>query len=233
MSARLPATKPPAAPPSALPSVPVMMSTCPVKPKCSIVPRPVLPITPVPCESSTTLTALYFLRSATISGSFASEPSIENTPSVTTRTGESPCIVFELLLRDPPCRRACSGALRLARKAHAVDDRGVVQLVGDDAGSFAADRREEAGVRVPARDVRERGFRAEELRDAIFERAMDVERSADKAHRCRARAVLVASPSIAGFDDFGLIGEPEIVVAREHDDVARFFHVHFGAPSAS
>src|SRR5215469_14484498 len=48
ISALEPATKPPAAPPSALPSVPVMISIWPVSPWCSIVPRPVAPMTPVP-----------------------------------------------------------------------------------------------------------------------------------------------------------------------------------------
>ena len=70
-------------------------------------------------------------------------------------------------------------------------------------------------------------MRAEKLRDAILERAVDIERAADKAHRRRARAVL-AQALDPRLDDFGLIGEPEVVVAREHDHVAGFFHVHFG-----
>ena len=39
----------------------------------------------------------------------------------------------------------------------------------------------------------ERRFGAEELRDALLERAMDVERSADEAHRRGAGAVIVES----------------------------------------
>ncbi len=56
---------------------------------------------------------------------------------------------------------------------------------------------------------------------------MHVERSADKAHRCGARAVLIEA-ALPGVDYLRLIGQPEIVVARKHDDVAGLFHVHFG-----
>jgi hypothetical protein len=77
-----PAMNPPAAPPSALPSVEVMMSTSPSTPKCSAVPRPVAPRTPVACESSMTTTAFSSRAICRISGSLAIAPSIENTPSV-------------------------------------------------------------------------------------------------------------------------------------------------------
>src|SRR5581483_1995091 len=53
----LAATKPPAAPPRAFPSVEVITSTSPRRPQCSATPRPVSPTTPVPCESSTTSVA--------------------------------------------------------------------------------------------------------------------------------------------------------------------------------
>ena len=45
-------------------------------------PRPERPSTPVACESSTATTASYLRASATMSGSLAMSPSIENTPSV-------------------------------------------------------------------------------------------------------------------------------------------------------
>ncbi len=35
-------------------------------------------------------------------------------------------------------------------------------------------------------------------------------------------------PALSGLDDLGQIGESQIVVARQHDDVAGLFHVHFG-----
>ena len=59
-----------------------MMSILPTTPQCSCVPRPVLPMKPEACESSTNTMALYFSASATISSSLAMSPSIEKTPSV-------------------------------------------------------------------------------------------------------------------------------------------------------
>src|SRR5437667_406341 len=47
-----------------------MMSTSPVIPKCSAVPRPVCPSTPVACESSIATTASYFRANAAMSGRF-------------------------------------------------------------------------------------------------------------------------------------------------------------------
>ena len=52
MISRRPEVKPPEAPPSALPSVEVTMSTRSMQPRSSAVPRPVFPNTPVECESS-------------------------------------------------------------------------------------------------------------------------------------------------------------------------------------
>ncbi len=49
----LPVVNPPAAPPSALPSVEVITSMRPMTPQCSCVPRPVLPTKPVAWLSST------------------------------------------------------------------------------------------------------------------------------------------------------------------------------------
>ena len=43
----LPEVKPPIAPPKALPSVDVIISTLPTTPQCSCVPRPVFPRNPV------------------------------------------------------------------------------------------------------------------------------------------------------------------------------------------
>ena len=57
---RRPETQPPDAPPSALPKVVVMTSSCPCTPQCSWVPRPVLPMNPEAWESSTRTMASYF-----------------------------------------------------------------------------------------------------------------------------------------------------------------------------
>ena len=77
-----PVTKPPAAEPIALPSVPVVTGIFPKTPCSSAVPRPVFPRIPVACESSTASTVPCFSQTRTHSGRSASSPSIENTPSV-------------------------------------------------------------------------------------------------------------------------------------------------------
>ena len=87
-------------------------------------------------------------------------------------------------------------------------------------------------VRGPARHVTQRRLETEERRELLLERAVDVERAADEAHGRRAGAVAFETRD-AGRNDVGLVGEPEIVVAREHDDVARFFHRGVRRPSAS
>jgi hypothetical protein len=77
------AVYPPVAPPRAFPKVELITSIYPSTPKCSGVPLPVFPKTPVAWHSSTNVNALYFLASSMIYGRGAISPSIEKTPSVT------------------------------------------------------------------------------------------------------------------------------------------------------
>ena len=60
-----------------------MTSTSSFNPKCSALPRPCLPKTPVACASSTMIRAPYLRATLTSSGNLAMWPLIENTPSVT------------------------------------------------------------------------------------------------------------------------------------------------------
>ncbi|MNI56703.1 hypothetical protein D3C73_1117220 [compost metagenome] len=79
----LPEVKPPEAPPNALPKVPVMISTRSITLKSSCVPRPVAPINPVQCDSSIITSAWYLSARSQIWSNGATDPSIENAPSVT------------------------------------------------------------------------------------------------------------------------------------------------------
>ena len=63
--------------------VPITMSTSSCRPKCSVVPLPPLPKTPIEWASSTIILAPYFLPNFTISGNSAMSPSVLNTPSTT------------------------------------------------------------------------------------------------------------------------------------------------------
>ena len=82
MISRRPLVYPPDAPPIALPSVPVTMSTRSITPQCSGVPRPPGPTKPTACESSTITIASYRSARSQIAARSAITPSIENTPSV-------------------------------------------------------------------------------------------------------------------------------------------------------
>ena len=112
-----------------------MMSTSPTMPKCSAVPRPVLPRTPVEWESSTTSTAPYSRQMAAMSGRLAMAPSIEKTPSVITifdlavgGGGELGAQVVEVAVLVDAGLALGDGL----GEPEAVDDRGVVELVAQD-----------------------------------------------------------------------------------------------------
>ncbi|COG24316.1 Uncharacterised protein [Streptococcus pneumoniae] len=77
-----PATYPPITP-IAFDNVPIWKSTLSERPKCFTVPAP-FPSTPEPCASSTYVIKSNSSAISTISGSFATSPSIEKTPSVIT-----------------------------------------------------------------------------------------------------------------------------------------------------
>ena len=107
-------------------------------------------------------------------------------------------------------------ALRLA-EANAVDDRGVVQLVGEDGVLGAQKGLEDAAVGVEARGVEDRVLHAEELRDPLLQ--LEVQRlgPADEAHARHPEAPVVQGAMGRG-DQLGVAGEAEVVVRAEIED---------------
>src|SRR6185369_11094538 len=103
--------------------------------------------------------------------------------------------------------------------ANAVDDRRVVERVGDDGVLLAEERLEEAAVRVEARRVEDRVLHAEELRDRVLELLVDVLRAADEADAREAEAALV-DLALRGGDHLGVRGEAEVVVRAEVEHLA-------------
>jgi hypothetical protein len=75
-----------------------------------------------------------------------------------------------------------------ARQPAAVDDRGVVELVGEDHLARARQRADDAEVRQVARAEQQRGLGALEGGEALLEAAVDRHRAADEARRARADA---------------------------------------------
>ena len=109
--------------------------------------------------------------------------------------------------------------LRGTREPYGVDDARVVELVREDDGCRVGQRRNHRLVRVPARDVGQRRLGSREVCHLALELEMGLERSADEAHRGGARAVAL-EPLDPRPHDLGMVGEPEVVVRREHDHLS-------------
>ena len=110
-------------------------------------------------------------------------PSIENTPSVTTRINRhSPPPGRPLArasLQDLAQRRDIGVRVDLSGRLgqpHAIDDRGVVERVRDDQVGLAGDRRDDPGVGGEA------GLEGEDGRDVLERRQLGLERLVDR-HR--------------------------------------------------
>ncbi len=123
-----------------MPSVPTMTSTCSWTPASATAPRPPGPRAPVPCASSTSNRTPCREASSASSCRGATSPSIENTPSVTISAPRPRA------LRDPP-REVVDVAMVVdehlgAREPAAVDDRRMVELVGEHHFAGASKRRD-------------------------------------------------------------------------------------------
>ena len=105
-----------------------------------------------------------------------------------------------------------------------VDDRGVVELVGDDGVLRAGEGREAGLVGVPAGGVEDGVVGLVEARDRLLELLVQHLRSADEPHRAHPGAPLLDRLD-RGLTDAGVVGEPEVVVGGEHDHLAAV-HLH-------
>ena len=103
------------------------------------------------------------------------------------------------------------------RKPCAVDDRRVIQRVGDDEVVFAENRRNRSGVRREAGLEDDTGFDVLEARDLFFEFHVDLHRPGDGADGARADAEL-ARRFQRRFAQLGMRGQSQIIVRREVDD---------------
>ena len=125
-----------------MPSVPTTTSTSPLSPAAATVPRPPGPSAPVACASSTISRQPWRRASAASSASGATSPSIEKTPSVTISAAplaglaQPPGEVLDVAV-------AVDEGLGPGEPA-AVDDAGVVELVGEDDLSASRERRDRA-----------------------------------------------------------------------------------------
>ena len=105
-----------------------------------------------------------------------------------------------------------------AREACAVDDAGVVQLVGDDEVFFAEDRRNRPSISREARLEDDAGLHVLEARDLLLQLHVNTHGAGDGAHRARAHAILLRRLQ-SGFAQLGVRCQPEVVVGSEVDDL--------------
>ena len=105
-----------------------------------------------------------------------------------------------------------------AGEAGAVDDAGVVELVGEDEVFFAEDGGDGAGVGGEAGLEDDAGFDVLEGGDLFFELHVDVHGSGDGADGAGADAVVFGGGD-GGFAQFGVVAEAEVVVGGEVDDL--------------
>ena len=113
----------------------------------------------------------------------------------------------------------------------AVDDRGVVEGVGNDCVFLAEQRLEQPAIGVEAGGEQDGVVLLQIAGDRFLEAAVERLRPADEAHRGHAEAELVHRPARRG-NDLRVIGEAEIVVGAQVDEVAPAalcLHLHMAA----
>ncbi len=122
------------------------------------------------------------LREGADLGKLRESPSMEKTPSVTImRTAERGRLA-QPAPPGPPCPVRVDEPPRLAQ-ARAVDDGGVVELVGDEGAVLVQERLEDAAVGVEAGGVEDGVLRARGTRDMrCLQLLVDLLRAADEAH---------------------------------------------------
>ena len=138
---------------------------------------------------------------------------MEKTPSVTMTRRRASAAATQLRLEVGHVGVAVAQPAGLA-EPDAVDERGVVELVGDDRVLGAEQHLEDAAVGVEAGRVEDRRLGAEEVRQPRLELGVQGLRAADEAHAGHAEAPLVQR--FCGGGDHGrVVGQAEVVVGAE------------------
>ena len=104
-----------------------------------------------------------------------------------------------------------------SRKTAAIDDRGVIQLVGNDEIVFAQKCRNRPRVRRESRLEHHAGLDVLEARDLLFQLHVNLHRARDGAHRSRPDAIL-ARGFKRRFAQLRMRSEPKVIVRGKVDD---------------
>ena len=113
------------------------------------------------------------------------------------------------------------------RQPRAIDDAGVVQLVGENEIFLAEDRAH--GARIGREPTLEDDARLDifEASNLLLKFHMDAHRSGNGAHRTRANAEFLRGFQRC-FNQLGMIREAEVIVAGQVDDLAPVVVAHRG-----
>jgi len=110
----------------------------------------------------------------------------------------------------------------------AVDNRGVIECIGDDRVFGVQQRFEQAAIGIEAGSIQNRIVLAMEVGNNALEFLVQILRAADKAHRGHTEAMLVQR-GLGGFDDAGIIGQAKIVIGAEIQHIAGFIRLDLDA----
>ena len=105
------------------------------------------------------------------------------------------------------------------RQAHAIDDRGVIEGIGDDQVRLAGHGRDDPGVRAEARLERQDGGGILERRQFRFQRLVHRHRPGDRSDGTAPDAVVVDG-SHGRCTQAWVVGESQVIVGREADHPA-------------
>src|SRR5690606_20217224 len=110
--------------------------------------------------------------------------------------------------------------LKLAEGEHrAIDNAGVVFLIGNDHVAPAYNRRDGAEVGLVAGGDDENRLLADEVRQPLLKLAVHLQRAVHKARAGAARTEVVDG-LLGGFAYLGVGGQPQVVVRADHNDLA-------------
>ncbi len=188
-------------------------------PKWSTDPRPLRPSTPEAWASSTIMMAPYFSarRGQLVDGADVAVHGEDAVGDDELASGLSGELVEKLLAVGYVfVAEDLDGG---AGEARAVDNAGVVELVGEDEIFFAEDGAYCASVGGKTALEDDAGFDVFETGDLFLQIHVDAHGSGDGAHRSRAHAK-GARGGHCGLNQPGVVGQAQVVVAGQVDDLA-------------
>ena len=140
---------------------------------------------------------------------------------------EALCLRFlELLLQVVHVTVSITVTHRLA-KTHTIDDRRMVERIGDDGILFRQQRFKESTVGIKTSGIKDCVFRSEEIRDDAFKFLVGVLRTADETHR-RHTVTARIHTGFRCLDKLFVISESEVVVRAEVDHFLSAFYGYAG-----